>query len=103
MCFARALAPILAALLVSPPAAAACDYPDEGTMPLHRAVTKVKLRPEVEAWAAQRVREQLQVQYGLLLDETHWLGGPCSLNREMGAPRRFWRGLFLAPGGRPRV
>jgi hypothetical protein len=100
MCFARALAPILAALLVSPPAAAACDYPDEGTMPLHRAVTKVKLRPEVEAWAAQRVRERLQVQYGLLLDETHWLGGRCYWTVEVRAAGRLWRRYYVTPDGR---
>jgi len=40
-----------------PLAVAARDYPDEGTMPLHRAVTKVKQLPEMEAWAADWLRK----------------------------------------------
>src|SRR5258707_338139 len=43
----------LLALLFFPLAAAACDYPDEGTLPLHRAVTKVKPFPHTAAWAPE--------------------------------------------------
>lgn len=31
--------------------ALACEYPDEGNMPLRRAAAKVRYLPETEAWA----------------------------------------------------
>ena len=58
-------------------AAAACDYPDEGTMPLHRAITRVKLRPEAEAWARGWLEQKVVVQYALLLDEPKTIAGRC--------------------------
>ena len=58
----------LVAALALPLAAFACDYPDEGAMPLHRAITKVKLLPETEAWSAELLKHKIIVQYALLLD-----------------------------------
>jgi hypothetical protein len=94
----RALTPILA--LVFPLAAAACDYPDEGTMPLHRAVTKVKLRPETEAWAKEWLERKVVVQYALLLDRTRTLGGRCYWTVEARAAGSLWRRYYVTPDGR---
>jgi len=44
-------AAIISCLLLPATSGFACEYPDQGTMPLHRAVTRVKLLPETEAWA----------------------------------------------------
>ena len=49
--------------------ALACDYPDEGNMPLRRAVAKVRYLPETEAWAAEMHKAGTAVQYALRLDQ----------------------------------
>ena len=94
----RALTPILA--LVFPLAAAACDYPDEGTMPLHRAVTRVKLRPEAEAWAKGWLAQKVVVQYALLLDQSQIVAGRCYWTVEARAAGRVWRRYYVTPDGR---
>src|SRR5438045_9404213 len=81
----------LLVLLFFPLCAAACDYPDEGTMPLHRAVTKVKLRPEAEAWAKDWLRRKVVVQYALLLDESRPIGRRCYWRVRAGAARSVRR------------
>src|SRR5438067_1798542 len=86
-------------LLVLPGAAAACDYPDEGTMPLHRAVTKVKLRPEAEAWAKEWLRRDVVVQYALLLDASRTIGGRCYWTVEARAGGSVWRRYYVTPDG----
>jgi hypothetical protein len=53
---------LLAAVLFSSESVA-CIYPDEGTMPLHRAITRVKLLPETEAWAKAEHKQGVVVQY----------------------------------------
>jgi hypothetical protein len=90
-------------LLVMPGAAAACDYPDEGTMPLHRAVTKVKLRPEAEAWAKEWLAQKVVVQYALLLDESRTIGGRCYWTVEARAAGSLWRRYYVTPDGRRLV
>jgi len=57
--------------LVQP--ALACEYPDEGNLPLRRAVTKVRLLPEIEAWSAAARKDSAAVQYALLLEQTRQL------------------------------
>src|SRR5258708_13021877 len=57
----------LGALFVFPLVALACDYPDEGNMPLRRAVTKVKLLPQTEAWAPSIHKASAVLQYALSL------------------------------------
>src|SRR2546423_14415490 len=93
-----ALTPIL--LFAFPVVAAACDYPDEGTMPLHRAVTKVKLRPEAEAWAKDWLARQVVVQYALLLDRPKTLAGRCYWTVEARAAGSVWRRYYVTPDGR---
>jgi hypothetical protein len=87
-------------VLVMPLTGIACDYPDEGTMPLHRAVTKVKLRPEAEAWAKDWLRQQVVVQYALLLDESRTIGGRCYWMVEARAAGSVWRRYYVTPDGR---
>ena len=88
------------ALLVFPLAAAACDYPDEGTMPLHRAVTKVKLLPETKAWATEWLRKKVVVQYALLLEETRRIGGRCYWAVEARVGGETWRRFYVTPDGK---
>src|SRR5262245_37587927 len=87
---------LLAAALISGDCAAACVYPDEGTMPLHRAITRVKLLPETEAWA----RTKRNVQYALLLESTRKLQGRCYWTVEARADGSLWRRFFVTPDGK---
>jgi hypothetical protein len=87
------------ALLLFPAAAAACDYPDQGTMPLHRAVTLVKLRPEAQAWAADWLQRDVAVQFVVLLDETRRIGGRCYWTVEARAAGNLWRRYYVTPDG----
>ena|SRR2546423_2940888 len=90
----------LVALLVFPLAALACDYPDEGNMPLHRAVTKVKLLPETEAWAAALHRTGEVVQYALSLDREWHRSGRCYWTVEARAEGNTWRRFYVSPDGK---
>jgi hypothetical protein len=96
--------PLIAVLLLALPlAAAACDYPDQGTMPLHRAVTKVKLRPEAEAWAKAWLEQKVVVQYALLLDQPKTIAGRCYWTVEARADGRVWRRFYVTPDGQRLV
>ena len=88
------------ALLLFPLAAAACDYPDQGTMPLHRAVTRVKLLPETEAWAAAAHKAGAVVQYALSLDREWRRAGRCYWTVEARAEGSTWRRFYVSPDGR---
>src|SRR5688572_8369850 len=68
---------IAAALFWCAGAVQACAYPDQGNMPLRRAVTKVKLLPQTEAWAARMHKAGSAVQYALLLERTLEQAGRC--------------------------
>jgi hypothetical protein len=83
-----------------PLAAAACDYPDEGTMPLHRAITRVKLLPQTEAWSAGMLARKVVVQYALRLDETVRVKGRCYWTVEARAGGTTWRRFLVSPDGR---
>src|SRR2546430_16464990 len=65
--------------------ALACEYPDEGNMPLRRALTKVRMLPEIEAWSAAVQRAGAAGQNELLLRQNghsrgrgHWAHGVAS-------------------------
>src|SRR5437868_12441877 len=90
----------LAALLVFPLAALACDYPDEGTMPLHRAVTRVKLLPETETWASAERKDGVVVQYALFLQQTLRSRGRCYWTVEARAQGKVWRRFYVTPDGK---
>jgi hypothetical protein len=91
----RVLAFVL--LLAAPGWAAACDYPDEGNMPLHRAVTKVKLLPETEAWSAELLTRKVIVQYVLSLDRDVKVKGRCYWTVEARAGGVTWRRFLVRP------
>ena len=88
-----------AALLVSS-GAFACDYPDEGTMPLHRALTKVKLLPETEAWQAEKRKANEPVQFRLLLSKEAWFNRKCYWTVEAVAKDELWRRFYVSPDGK---
>ena len=78
-------------------AAAECRYPDEGTMPLRRAVTRVKYLPETEAWAKA---QEAVVQYALYLDRSRQARGRCYWTVEVRAEGKVWRRFYVTPDGK---
>jgi hypothetical protein len=81
-------------------AACACEYPDEGNMPLRRAVNKVKFLPETEAWATTMHKTGAVVQYALLLDEPRHERGRCYWPVEVRAEGKLWRRYYVSPDGK---
>ena len=79
--------------------AAACDYPDEGNLPLRRAVSRVKYLPETEAWAAAMHKAGEVVQYAVYLDKEHHRAGRCYWIVEARAQGKTWRRFYVSPGG----
>ena len=90
---------LLAAALFSSESAA-CVYPDEGTMPLHRAVTRVKYLPETESWAKA---QKSVVQYALFLEETRQARGRCYWTVEVRSEGKVWRRFYITPDGKSVV
>lgn len=90
--FLAGVAPALPAL--------ACEYPDEGTMPLHRALTRVKLLPATEAWHRERIKLGESVQYRLHLEDTRTVRGKCHWTVEAVAGGRLWRRFYVSPDGK---
>jgi hypothetical protein len=79
--------------------ALACEYPDEGNMPLRRAVSAVRYLPEVEAWAEARHKDGAVVQYALRLDRPLHEAGRCYRPVEVRAGPQLWRRYYVAPTG----
>jgi hypothetical protein len=92
----------LALLLVCGPALA-CQYPDQGNMPLRRAVAKVKYLPETEAWAAAMHEAGAVVHYALRLDEPRHEKGRCYWPVELRAEGKLWRRYYVTPDGKTVV
>jgi hypothetical protein len=80
--------------------AVACDYPDEGNMPLRRAVGKVKFLPETQVWAASMHKAGAVVQYALLLNEPKRRRGRCYWPIEARAEGKVWRRFYVTPDGK---
>jgi hypothetical protein len=80
--------------------ALACDFPDEGGMPLRRAVTKVQMLSEVDAWALAMRRNRVNVQYLVLLDEPVREAGRCYWPVEVRADGKLWRRFLVSPDGK---
>ena len=87
-------------LPVSLAAGAACAYPDEGNMPLRRAVTRVDLLPETIAWSQAERRNGLVVHFAVLLEETVRAGGRCHWTIEARAGERVWQRFYVTPDGK---
>lgn len=80
--------------------ALACDYPDEGNLPLRRAVSKVKFLQETEAWASRMHETGAVVQYALLLDQPKMEKGRCYWPVEVRAEGKLWRRFYVTPDGK---
>lgn len=90
--------PPLALALAGAPALA-CEYPDEGNMPLRRAVAAVRYLPEIEAWAKQAHEAGAVVQYALLLDRPVRENDRCYWPVEIRAGQALWRRYLVTPEG----
>jgi len=85
-----------------------CEMPDEGGMPLRRAVTKVQLLPEVDAWAGAMWRNRVTVQYLVRVDEPVYASGreagsgavSCWWPVEVRADGKLWRRFLVSPDGK---
>lgn len=80
--------------------ALACEFPDEGGMPLRRAVSKVQRLPEVDAWADAMHRNRVAVQYLVRLDEPVREAGRCYWPVEVRAEGKLWRSFLVSPDGK---
>jgi hypothetical protein len=78
----------------------ACDYPDEGGMPLRRAVTRVEMLPEVDAWARAAQKNGVKPQYLVRLDEPVHHRGRCYWPVEVRGNGRLWRRFLVSPDGK---
>jgi hypothetical protein len=78
----------------------ACDYPDEGNMPLRRAVMRVQMLPEIDAWASAVHRTGVVTQYAVLLDQPVRHDGRCYWTVEVRAEGKLWRSFIVTPDGR---
>jgi hypothetical protein len=82
----------------------ACEYPDEGGMPLRRAVTRVEMLPEVHEWARGMVESGIQPQYVVLLDQPVRVAGrgavTCYWPVEVRAGGKLWRSFLVSPDGK---
>ena len=74
--------------------------PDEGGMPLRRAVTKVQMLKEVDVWAEAMRRSQVSVQYLVRLDQPVHQAGRCYWPVEVRADGKLWRRYLVTPDGR---
>ena len=77
-----------------------CEFPDEGNMPLRRAVTRVQTLPETEAWASAVHRSGVVTQYAVLLDQPVRQAGHCYWPVEVRAAGALWRSFLVTPDGR---
>ncbi len=77
-----------------------CDYPDEGTMPLRRALTRVQMLPDTEAWQRGRRDAGDVVQYRLLLENEFFFNGKCHWTVETTADGKLWRRFYVSPDGK---
>jgi hypothetical protein len=92
------------ALLLGPASVALaadhCAYPDEGNMPLRRAVSRVKHLPETLEWSQARHDAGELVQYRLDLEQPQRHRGRCYWPVEVHAGGKLWRRFLVTPDGR---
>jgi hypothetical protein len=77
-----------------------CDYPDQGNMPLRRAVTRVEMLPEVHAWHRSMVEQGSKPQYAVRLDQPVREAGKCYWPVEVRADGQLWRRYLVSPDGK---
>src|SRR5712671_449093 len=91
---------LCALAFLTPALALGCTYPDEGTMPLHRALTKVQLLPETESWLRERKAAGEPVQFRLLLEKQAYFNRKCYWTVEAVAKDEVWRRFYVSPDGK---
>ena len=81
-------------------AADACEFPDQGNMPLRRAVTRIEMLPEVHAWHRAMAEKGSKPQYVVRLDQPMRAAGKCYWPVEVRADGELWRRYFISPDGK---
>jgi hypothetical protein len=76
-----------------------CNFPDQGNMPLRRAVTRVEMLPEVHEWHRSMVEKGEKPQYAVRLDEPVHKSGRCYWLVEVRAEGKLWRRYLVSPDG----
>ena len=87
-------------MLLAPFAGLACDYPDEGTVPLRRALTRVQTLAETEAWQRERREAGEAVQFRLFLEKEAYFNRKCYWTVEAVAKDQVWRRFYVSPDGK---
>jgi hypothetical protein len=92
---------IMGCLLAAALPGFACEFPDEGNMPLRRAVTRVEMLPEVHAWTVD-LHEKLSArpQFVVRLDQPVWKERRCYWPVEVRAKGELWRSYLVSPDGK---
>ena len=69
-------------------------------MPMRRAVTRVQMLKEVDAWAEHMRRSQVIVEYLVRLDAPVHRAGKCYWPVEVLAEGKLWRRFLVTPDGK---
>ena len=69
-------------------------------MPLRRAVSKVRMLPETEAWSSHMHKTGAIVHYAVLLDAPVTEAGRCYWPVEVRAGDKLWRRFLVTPDGK---
>lgn len=80
--------------------ALACPYPDEGNMPLRRALTRVQMLPDTMLWEKERREAGELVQYELSLEETMLKDRKCYWTVRAISNGSVWKRFFVSPDGK---
>jgi hypothetical protein len=91
---------ICALAFLVPTLAAACDYPEDGTVGLNRVIASVRKLPETEAWQRERREAGEVVQFRLLLQKEAYFNRKCHWTVEVLAKGELWRRFYVSPDGK---
>jgi hypothetical protein len=80
--------------------ALSCEMPDEGGMPLRRAVGRIENLSEVSEWAREMIRTGVKTQYVVRLDEPVHRSGRCYWPVEVRGDGKLWRRYLISPDGK---
>ncbi|HEX5612665.1 MAG TPA: hypothetical protein VFX67_08415 [Burkholderiales bacterium] len=97
--FCQIAALSLAAALFPPGALACAVADDEGTLPLRRAVTRVKHLSETESWQ-RALPDGVIAQFVLLLDSPRRIRGHCYWPVEVRANGALWKRFLVSTNGK---
>ena len=78
----------------------ACDYPDEGNMPLRRALARIQMLPETAEWERARRDAGELVLYELSLLETLEKDRKCYWTVRVTSNGALWKRFYVTPDGK---